>query len=86
MADGWTDGWKDGQMEELKDGRLDIHLSILQDIGPFGPLPKKEIHKSGYISMISSNVKQEDRYFGMFEWNRVVYRRNRHVKSDDVFP
>ena len=30
-------GWEDGQ----KDGCLEIHPCVLQDIGPLGPLPKK---------------------------------------------
>ena len=33
----WTEGWKDGRME--------IHPCVLQDIGPLGPLPKKEKKK-----------------------------------------
>ena len=33
MAKGGTEGRKDGRME--------IHPRVLQDIGPLGPLPKK---------------------------------------------
>ena len=36
-TDGRTDGRKDGRM----DGCLEITPSVLQDIGPLGPLPKK---------------------------------------------
>ena len=28
-------------MDGRKDGRLEIHPCVLQDIGPLGPLPKK---------------------------------------------
>ena len=35
---GRTDGWMEGRT----DGRLEIHPCVLQDIGPLGPLPKKE--------------------------------------------
>ena len=37
-GDGRTEGRKDGR----KDGRLEIPPCVLQDIGPLGPLPKKE--------------------------------------------
>ena len=33
---------KDGRMDGRMDGRLEIHPCVLQDIGPLGPLPKKE--------------------------------------------
>ena len=36
--DGRTDGWTDGRM----DGHRTIHPCVLQDIGPLGPLPKKD--------------------------------------------
>ena len=42
---GWPtggDGPKDGRTEGRKDGRLEIHPCVLQDIGPLGPLPKKD--------------------------------------------
>ena len=35
-----TDGWTEGQM----DGHLEIHPCFLQDIGPLGPLPKKDYY------------------------------------------
>ena len=45
---GGTDGRMDGRMDGWKDGRTDGHLEIppcvLQDIGPLGPLPKKEYY------------------------------------------
>ena len=34
---GRTEGQNDGQ----KDGRMEIHPFVLQDIGPLGPLPKR---------------------------------------------
>ena len=40
-TDGWTDVWTDGRT----DRRLEIHPCVLQDIGPLGPLPKKERKK-----------------------------------------
>ena len=36
-GDGWTDRW----MGSWMDGCMELHLYDLQDIGPFGPLPKK---------------------------------------------
>ena len=33
----------DVRTEGRTDGRLEIHPCVLQDIGPLGPLPKKEI-------------------------------------------
>ena len=42
-TDGRTDGWKDGRT----DGRMEIPPCVLQDIGPLGPLPKKDC-KDGY--------------------------------------
>ena len=36
--DGRMEGWKDGRT----DGRMEIHPCVLQDIGPLGPLPKKD--------------------------------------------
>ena len=42
---GGTDGRKDGRTEGRKDGRLEIPPCVLQDIGPLGPLPKKEEEK-----------------------------------------
>ena len=35
---GQKNGWMDGWME----GRLEIPPYVLQDIGPLGPLPKKD--------------------------------------------
>ena len=32
----------DGRMDGRTYGRLEIHPCVLQDIGPLGPLPKKE--------------------------------------------
>ena len=37
-GDGGTDGRKDGR----KDGCMEIPPCVLQDIGPLGPLPKKD--------------------------------------------
>ena len=37
-TEGRTEGRKDGRT----DGHLEIHPCVLQDIGPLGPLPKKE--------------------------------------------
>ena len=44
-GDGRKDGRKDGRTEGRKDGRLEIPPCVLQDIGPLGPLPKKEEKK-----------------------------------------
>ena len=45
---GGTEGRKDGRMEGRKDGRLEIPPPrVLQDIGPLGPLPKKEGKREG---------------------------------------
>ena len=41
-TDGRTEGRKDGRTKGRKDGRLKIPPCVLQDIGPLGPLPKKE--------------------------------------------
>ena len=41
-TDGWTDGRTDGQTDGRTDGCLEIHPCVLQDIGPLGPLPKKD--------------------------------------------
>ena len=38
--DGQTDGQMDKQMDGQMEGRMDIHPCVLQDIGPFGSLPK----------------------------------------------
>ena len=35
-------GRTDGRTYVRTDGRLEIHPCVLQDIGPLGPLPKKE--------------------------------------------
>ena len=40
--DGWTDGQTDGQTEGRTDGRFKISPCVLQEIGPLGPLPKKQ--------------------------------------------
>ena len=40
---GGTDGRKDGRT----DGRMEIPPCVLQDIGPLGPLPKKERDRVG---------------------------------------
>ena len=37
-----TGGGTEGRTEGQKDGRLKIPPCVLQDIGPLGPLPKKE--------------------------------------------
>ena len=39
-TDGRTYGRTDGRTDGRMDGRLEIHPCVLQDIGPFGPLPK----------------------------------------------
>ena len=46
--EGWKDEWKDGRMNERMDGRLEILPWVLHEIGPLGPLPKKDwaIHPS----------------------------------------
>ena len=36
---------KDRRMDGRKDGLLEIYPCVLQDIGPLGPLPKKESRK-----------------------------------------
>ena len=41
-GDGRTDGSTDGRTEGRKDGHLEIPSFVLQEIGPLGPLPKKE--------------------------------------------
>ena len=35
----------DGPTDGCTDGRLEIHPCVLQDIDPFGPLPKKVISR-----------------------------------------
>ena len=35
-------GGMEGRTEGRKDGRMEIHPCVLQDIGPLGPLPKKD--------------------------------------------
>ena len=46
-TDGRTDGQmfgrKDGRTDGWTDGRIEIPPCVLQDIGPLGPLPKKDI-------------------------------------------
>ena len=37
-----------GRTEGRKDRRLEIPPCVLQDIGPLGPLPKKEVFKDLY--------------------------------------
>ena len=39
---GQTDGRTDGQTEGRTDGRFKISPCVLQEIGPLGPLPKKQ--------------------------------------------
>ena len=39
-TDGRTEGWEDGRT----DGRLEIPPCVLQDIGPLGPLSKKDLN------------------------------------------
>ena len=39
---GGTDGRTEGRMDGRKDGHLEIPPCVLQDIGPLGPLPKKQ--------------------------------------------
>ena len=39
------DGRTDGRTEGRTDGRLEIPPCVLQDIGPLGPLPKKNAMK-----------------------------------------
>ena len=39
---GGTYGRTDGRTYVRTDGRKEIHPCVLQDIGPLGPLPKKE--------------------------------------------
>ena len=45
--DGWTDGpmdgWTEGRTDGWTDRRLKIPPCVLQDIGPLGPLPKKDL-------------------------------------------
>ena len=44
-TEGRRDGRTEGRTEGRKDGRLEITPCVLQDIGPLGPLPKKEMNK-----------------------------------------
>ena len=41
-GEGRKDGRTDGQTDGQTDGRLEITPCVLQDIGPLGPLPKKD--------------------------------------------
>ena len=44
-TEGWTDGWTDRQMDgQMDKQKTDISQfpRVLQDIGPLGPLPKKQ--------------------------------------------
>ena len=40
-------GGTDGRTDVRKDGRLEIHPCVLLDIGPLGPLPKKDERTDG---------------------------------------
>ena len=42
----WGDGCMDGWTNRWTDGYLEIQPCVLQDIGPLGPLPKKEDRKT----------------------------------------
>ena len=51
-------GWWDfvlvvGDFDARWDGRMEIHPCVLQDIGPLGPLPKKDC-KDGYTGSIGN--------------------------------
>ena len=58
MANRGGDGRKDRRTEGRKDGRLEIPPCVLQDIGPLGPLPKKEKIKEEKIEEKRANKKQ----------------------------
>ena len=47
MANGGGDGRTEGRTDGRTDGRMEIPPCVLQDIGPLGPLPKKDF-KDGY--------------------------------------
>ena len=44
-------------------GRLEIHLCVLQDIGPFGPLPKKhQPNQKELFSCVSKSIRYSFSY------------------------
>ena len=62
--DGWEDGRKGGRTEEQTEGRTSGNSPyVLQDIGPLGPLPKKdemvefELRKPSYEN--SKNINRD---------------------------
>ena len=59
-TEGWTDGWTDRQMDgQMDKQKTDISLlpRVLQDIGPLGPLPKKQGTGAFSVQGISINRK-----------------------------
>ena len=42
----WGDGWTVGLTDVQTDGCLEIHPFVPQDIGSYGPLPKKGTNQS----------------------------------------
>ena len=57
MANRGGDGRKDGRT----DGRLEIPPCVLQDIGPLGPLPKKEDQKETRQDHTTKKDRREER-------------------------
>ena len=78
----------DGRTDGRTDGRMEIHPCVLQDIGPLGPLPKKDREKWAvgvYMEMAAASGSGSMRFrLGARELGPLGSERGRGCKGLNV--
>ena len=63
-----------GQKDGRKDGHMEIHPCVLQDIGPLGPLPKKDLNYAFNGCFKEKRIQSPNCIHNLSHWCQTVFQ------------